>query len=89
MIRTGADSPQTFRTGHSPSLKAESASYISSRSNNRTFVGKARFLDEVLSCAAVSEQTKLPVKRLGRKWRAKEMHKKKNSICKLTKLWEP
>lgn len=88
-VRTADDSLQTLRSGHSPSLKAGRASYVSSHSNNCTFVGKARFRDEVLSHAAVSEQTKLPVKRLERKWRAKEMHKNKNSIYELTKLWKP
>lgn len=51
--------------------------------------GEAPFQDEMLCHTAVHEQTKLPVKRLGRKWRAKEAHKNKNPICRLTKLWEP
>ena len=51
--------------------------------------GEAPFHDEMLCHTAVHEQTKLPVKRVGRKWRAKEMHKNKNSICRLTKLREP
>lgn len=66
-----------------------SAGHIASCLNDCAFMGEALFHHEVLSCATVPEQTKLPVKRLGRKWRAKEMHKNKNSICKLTKLWKP
>ena len=51
--------------------------------------GEAPFQDEMLCHTAVHEQTKLPDKRLGRKWRAKEAHENKNSICRLTKLREP